>query len=49
MAVTQFVVIASQIAKLYTSFNFIAQVIPVYIGCMIIIPIIALSFLVYSV
>ncbi|MGX4585819.1 arsenic resistance protein [Paenibacillus chitinolyticus] len=41
MALTLFVVVASQISKLYTSFDSIIQVIPVYAAYMVIIPIIA--------
>lgn len=41
MALTLFVVVASQIDKLYSSFDFISQVIPVYIAFMIITPVIA--------
>ncbi|GKS13448.1 arsenic resistance protein [Paenibacillus chitinolyticus] len=41
MALTLFVVVASQISKLYTSFDSIIQVIPVYVAYMVIIPIIA--------
>ncbi|WP_372007164.1 arsenic resistance protein [Paenibacillus chitinolyticus] len=41
MALTLFVVVASQISKLYTSFDSIIQVIPVYAAYMAIIPIIA--------
>lgn len=41
MALTLFVVVASQITKLYTSFDFISQVIPVYASYMIIVPIVA--------
>ncbi|ARR10801.1 arsenic resistance protein [Paenibacillus bovis] len=41
MALTLFVVVASQITKLYTSFDFISQVIPVYVAYMIIVPIAA--------
>ncbi|WP_039961411.1 arsenic resistance protein [Brevibacillus sp. BC25] len=41
MALTLFIVVASQIAKLYTSFHFISQVIPVYVAYMAITPIIA--------
>ncbi|OIB00615.1 arsenic resistance protein [Paenibacillus sp. LC231] len=41
MALTLFVVVASQISKLYTSFDFISQVIPVYVVYMIITPIMA--------
>ncbi|WP_373231820.1 arsenic resistance protein [Cohnella sp.] len=41
MALTLFVVVASQITKLYTSFDFISQVIPVYIAYMAITPVIA--------
>lgn len=41
MALTLFVVVASQITKLYTSFDFISQVIPVYVSYMIIVPIVA--------
>lgn len=41
MAITLFVVVASQISKLYTSFDFISQVIPVYVAYMAITPIIA--------
>lgn len=41
MALTLFVVVASQISKLYTSFDFIRQVIPVYAAYMAITPIIA--------
>ncbi|MFC9774255.1 arsenic resistance protein [Paenibacillus chitinolyticus] len=41
MALTLFVVVASQISKLYISFDSIIQVIPVYAAYMVIIPIIA--------
>lgn len=41
MALTLFVVVASQISKLYTSFDSIIQVIPVYVAYMAITPIIA--------
>jgi len=41
MAITLFFVVASQISKLYTSFDFISQVIPVYVAYMVITPIIA--------
>ncbi|SDX18921.1 Arsenite efflux pump ArsB, ACR3 family [Marininema mesophilum] len=41
MALTLFVVVTSQINKLYTSFDFISQVIPIYIAYLIIVPIIA--------
>ncbi|MFB6365717.1 arsenic resistance protein [Paenibacillus elgii] len=41
MALTLFVVVASQITKLYSSFDFISQVIPVYVAYMAIIPVIA--------
>lgn len=41
MAITLFVVVASQISKLYTSFDFISQVIPVYVAYIVITPIIA--------
>lgn len=41
MAITLFVVVASQISKLYTSFDFIRQAIPVYAAYMAITPIIA--------
>ena len=36
-----FVVVASQISKLYTSFEFISKVIPVYVAYMVITPNIA--------
>lgn len=39
MALTLFVIIASQIAKLYTSFDFIIHVLPVYAAYMILAPI----------
>lgn len=41
MALTLFVVVASQIGKLYNSFNLISQVIPVYVAFMAITPVIA--------
>lgn len=41
MALTLFIVVASQISKLYTSFHFISQVIPIYVAFMAIAPIIA--------
>jgi ACR3 family arsenite efflux pump ArsB len=41
MALTLFVVVTSQISKLYTSFDVISQVIPVYIAFMAITPILA--------
>ncbi|MGG2918682.1 arsenic resistance protein [Brevibacillus parabrevis] len=41
MALTLFVVVASQIAKLYTSFESIVQVVPVYAAYMVITPIVA--------
>ncbi|MGE6226535.1 arsenic resistance protein [Paenibacillus chitinolyticus] len=41
MALTLFVVVASQISKVYTSFDSIIRVIPVYAAYMIIIPILA--------
>ncbi|MFF2154901.1 arsenic resistance protein [Paenibacillus chitinolyticus] len=41
MALTLFVVVASQISKLYTSFDSIIRVIPVYAAYMVIIPILA--------
>ncbi|MFD7522104.1 arsenic resistance protein [Paenibacillus chitinolyticus] len=41
MALTLFVVVASQISKVYTSFDSIIRVIPVYAAYMVIIPIIA--------
>ncbi len=41
MAITLFVVVASQISKLYASFNLIGQVIPIYVAYMVITPIIA--------
>lgn len=42
MALTLFVIVASQIGKLYHSLDYILQVIPVYIAYMAIIPLIAL-------
>lgn len=41
MALTLFIVVASQISKLYTSFHFISHVIPVYVAYMAITPLIA--------
>jgi ACR3 family arsenite efflux pump ArsB len=41
MALTLLVVVASQISKLYSSFDFISQVIPVYVAYMAITPILA--------
>lgn len=41
MALTLFVVVTSQISKLYASFNFIMQAIPVFIAFMAIIPFLA--------
>lgn len=41
MALTLFVVVASQISKVYTSFDSISQVIPVYVAYMAITPMIA--------
>jgi ACR3 family arsenite transporter len=41
MALTLLVVVSSQISKLYSSFDLISQVIPVYVAYMIITPILA--------
>jgi ACR3 family arsenite transporter len=41
MALTLFVVVASQISKLYESINYISQAIPVYVAYMIIVPLVA--------
>lgn len=41
MAITLFIVVASQISKLYASFTFIGSAIPIYVAYMIIVPIAA--------
>lgn len=41
MALTLFIVVASQISKLYTSFDFISQVIPIYAAYMVVVPFVA--------
>ncbi|MCC3373620.1 arsenic resistance protein [Cohnella sp. REN36] len=41
MALTLFVIVASQISKLYTSFEFISRVIPIYAAYMVIAPVVA--------
>jgi len=41
MAITLFIVVASQISKLYRSFDFIGQAIPIYVAYMVVIPLIA--------
>ncbi|MBW7475288.1 arsenic resistance protein [Paenibacillus oenotherae] len=41
MALTLFIVVASQISRLHTSFEIISHVIPIYVAYMIIVPIVA--------